>query len=290
MDQHRFDTLTRQVGRGLARRDVLRLVVGLLAGGGALAASDAAAGRPVCRAAGSSCTRTTQCCSGRCPTGRAVPRQLRNRCACPLGEALCGGACVDVTSNRARCGACDRVCASGEICVSGACVDDPCDGACTAAETCCSGVCANLSISAQHCGACDDPCPAGEICVAGVCAVSSCEGSSAPQCFVTTENTRVEFDGDTCGDWTTTPCAGPSDCQDAAICPPGSTCACALGWTNSDTSEVLAIPVCVARYSACPGGLECCFGQCVDTQTSQSNCGTCGVACFGGTCTAGSCG
>jgi len=182
------------------------------------------------------------------------------------------------------------VCAAGEICVSSACVDDPCDGACTAAETCCAGVCANTSLSPQHCGACGAACPAGEICVAGVCAVSACEASDAPECWVTTTNTTIELGFDDCGELTTTPCTAADDCQDSAICPPGSACACALAVRAGDYREVLADAACVVRYSACPGGLDCCLGQCVDIQTNNSHCGTCGVACFGGQCNGGVCG
>lgn len=43
---------------------------------------------------------------------------------CAIGSLYCASirACVDISLNRAHCGACDRACASSEMCVQGACV------------------------------------------------------------------------------------------------------------------------------------------------------------------------
>jgi hypothetical protein len=41
--------------------------------------------------------------------------------ACPPGQVDCGGGCVDVTSDPARCGSCDRPCAPGQQCTSARC-------------------------------------------------------------------------------------------------------------------------------------------------------------------------
>jgi hypothetical protein len=211
MDGRRFDDLTRLFGHGTTRRRVVAAALGLAAI--AVDGGVASARRATCRQFGAACTRGAQCCSGRCDTRRQAPRNLRNRCACAVGEARCNGACIDTTSNVDNCGGCGEVCDSLEICVSGACVCDSgltaCDGVCVDLETdadrcgdcgaacdtvdgevCCDGSCVDLMTDPDHCGACDAiPCAtlSGEICEAGVCLVPLCptqdgKGVAATDC------------------------------------------------------------------------------------------------------------
>src|SRR5262249_22629936 len=49
------------------------------------------------------------------------------------GLMLCGSSCVDDTCDTNNCGGCDIVCAAGESCVGGACVD--LDGGATSASS-----------------------------------------------------------------------------------------------------------------------------------------------------------
>ncbi|MBK6530835.1 MAG: hypothetical protein IPF99_14850 [Deltaproteobacteria bacterium] len=48
------------------------------------------------------------------------PRQDAST-ACPTGQARCGPACVDLSSDTRHCGACGRVCPAGVACRAGAC-------------------------------------------------------------------------------------------------------------------------------------------------------------------------
>ncbi|MFO0645471.1 MAG: hypothetical protein U0326_04480 [Polyangiales bacterium] len=38
---------------------------------------------------------------------------------CPTGQLRCDGRCVDVTADRANCGACGTACAEGQVCTAG---------------------------------------------------------------------------------------------------------------------------------------------------------------------------
>ena len=79
------------------------------------------AGTRVCTsvgAASSATPRTTGVCTA--PSGGACAGD--GTCVCPAGQSACGGACVDVRTDIANCGACGSRCASGQTCVAGACV------------------------------------------------------------------------------------------------------------------------------------------------------------------------
>ncbi len=56
---------------------------------------------------------------GRVCTGGRVCRD--GSCACPSGQTLYAGACVDLRSSAANCGACGLACAAGQVCSAGAC-------------------------------------------------------------------------------------------------------------------------------------------------------------------------
>ncbi len=51
--------------------------------------------------------------------------------ACSGGTTLCAEACVDAASDPYHCGACDSVCASGQICVNGTCIGEGTGGSST---------------------------------------------------------------------------------------------------------------------------------------------------------------
>jgi len=51
---------------------------------------------------------------------------------CPSDEVLCGGSCVSVQSDTRNCGACGKVCSTGEGCFAGACQSCASSGACQA--------------------------------------------------------------------------------------------------------------------------------------------------------------
>ena len=70
--------------------------------------------------------------------------------ACPAGQQICSGACVDVATDMHNCGQCGSTCSTS--CQAGACV------ACPTGQSYCGGACVDLSSSLQNCGQCGSAC------------------------------------------------------------------------------------------------------------------------------------
>jgi len=162
--------------------------------------------------------------------------------ACSAGTTVCGGGCVNLTSDNQNCGTCGRDCGKGLYCCNGeccllilcrehetkcgasnmSCTDLQTDtfscGACGVKcsfepplETCCNGTCRNLQMDSSSCGTCGHKCSSGQVCCAG-------------------------------------------NCMDPAV----NSCQC---------------------EPSCPAGQTCCNRTCVDLMTDDENCGMCGNAC-----------
>src|SRR5690606_24006820 len=96
-------------------------------------------------------------CDGTSPTPDAGPGVDGEVAECAGGAELCGGACVDVSSDRNNCGACGTACGAAE-----ACVDGVCGVGCPASQVLCGGdACIDTTTDRRHCGACDAPCADG---------------------------------------------------------------------------------------------------------------------------------
>ncbi|MEZ4365756.1 MAG: hypothetical protein R2939_05650 [Kofleriaceae bacterium] len=95
--------------------------------------------------------------------------------SCAVGELSCGGACVDPLSDNAHCGACDRGCATGEVCGNGTC-----GTSCPVEQLECGGSCVDPQTDFEHCGDCETACEAGEECRGGTCEVPCADGLVAP--------------------------------------------------------------------------------------------------------------
>lgn len=57
----------------------------------------------------------------RCVDSGRLPRPFGVPPPCPEGRVACADLCVDLQSDRANCGACERACAAGVACVAGRC-------------------------------------------------------------------------------------------------------------------------------------------------------------------------
>lgn len=88
---------------------------------------------------------------------------------CAAGEALCGGQCIDITSDPLNCGSCGNVCGASHVDVPG-CSNGVCTiSLCEVPFADCNGVFAdgcevNLWTDTANCGSCDNYCTPNMAC------------------------------------------------------------------------------------------------------------------------------
>ena len=112
----------------------------------------------VCQGSGT-CTSSANCPAGQvCVAGVCQP-------ACPPGFTKCNGACVNLQTDSANCGACSNVCSGDSGCTNGACVSVVCPPGLTK----CGKTCADLKKDTRNCGECGKRCPRGTYCIDGKC-------------------------------------------------------------------------------------------------------------------------
>ena len=163
MDERRFDSLTRVLGAGMNRRQVVR---GLAAGAGggllaALRAGEVLGKKPKpLKACGKACVmKGGVCCEdGSCP----APGD-----GCCPEEKVCSGGCLAADD---CCPYTERECPDGSCAGQGSCcpgIEFPCaadpKGCCnTLVYALCDGRCIDPWADADHCGHCDTVCDATE--------------------------------------------------------------------------------------------------------------------------------
>jgi hypothetical protein len=136
---------------------------------------------------------------------------------------------------------------------------------CPMGQTSCGTMCVDLNTSATNCGTCGRSCGPGQTCGGGMCMGMVMCGMGETACGMACAN--LQSDPMNCGS-----CGG----------------ACLAG-------EVCTMGRCGPPRMMCPMGQTDCTPTaaaptCVDTQTSNMNCGACGTVCMAGTtCTAGAC-
>ena len=202
MNARRFDDLARALGGRTSRRVVLRG-----AATGAIAGAVARAG--------------------------AQPAATQG--ACGAGQTNCNGACVDLSTDMANCGACGSVCESGLVgvaCIAGECVRVTCPVALT---DCGDGDgprpyeehCFDLTTDQNNCGACGNACASGA-CANGTCTQDVDDGDGG---------TDDGSDGGTTGGPTTLPNTGSGP----APRPPEA------GWAAAALAAAAALGAAAAR-------------------------------------------
>ncbi len=250
-----------------------------------------------CGACGNACAAGQTCTGGTCAT----------ETACTVaGQSRCAGTCTDPMTDSANCGTCGAACPADQSCTAGACRVTT---TCMTGQTACGGSCVNTQSDNNNCGTCGTTCPTGQTCQTGACRMMACPtgqdlcGTACANLMTDTANCG------TCGRACATgqTCTGGT-CGGAVMCPTGQTaCGAACADLQSDPTN------CGACGTACPAGNTCAAGacraprptcatgeidcapmatapSCVNTQTSNANCGACGTVCpTGQTCMAGAC-
>jgi len=166
--------------------------------------------------------------------------------SCDAGTALCGGKCVDIKTDNANCGGCDKKCAADQVCADGVCSTNCAKGM----TKCPDGSCYDLTKSATHCGSCSNPCKSDQDCFASAC---------VPQC-VAPKDTRctagdcidLKTDNDNCG-----------ACDKK--CDPGMDC-CGAACTDLKTDDTH----CGSCDNACETGAKCDASLCATSVTFPS--------------------
>ncbi|MEI8256715.1 MAG: hypothetical protein WCJ30_13655, partial [Deltaproteobacteria bacterium] len=159
------------------------------------------------------------------------------------GHAICGGRCVDTTTEGSNCGSCGTICGAGMGCVA-----SHCTVVCPTGQTFCNGTCITPATDRLNCGGCGVACLAGQVCSGGMCATSCAAGAVLCGSGATAYCANVQTDNADCG-----------ACGNA--CPAGQVC---------------SLSMCSA---ACGTGLVNCSGSCVATATDPLHCGSCTNGC-----------
>jgi hypothetical protein len=111
------------------------------------------------------------------------------------GESLsvCGGTCVDTSSDDRHCGACGTACTQAEVCVEGSCQ-------CQQGATLCGGQCSLTASDPANCGGCagqgGQVCATGEVCEEGRCK-AACDFATSTRCGDACVN--LQTDANNCG-------------------------------------------------------------------------------------------
>jgi hypothetical protein len=245
------------------------------------------------------------CVNSKCTSAPPPPT-----CASPT-PLLCGGTCVDPTTNTTWCGAsgsctgtsagtnCVTAKGAGATCVSSVCTPaaTTCSGS---APLLCGGTCVDPTSNTTYCGA-SDSCTgtsAGTNCVTSLGAGATCVSSVCTPAATTCSLPSIT----TCNVASTT-----NPCTDNVYC--GATGNC-MGYTP-DAGNYAGVN-CAGDYLTCvngvcgcpqPNQITCGFGNCIDPSTNPTHCGAtgdctgttagatnyAGVDCTGGTCTGGTC-
>ncbi|MBL8600508.1 MAG: hypothetical protein JNK72_01145 [Myxococcales bacterium] len=258
-------------------------------------------------------------CNRRCGAGTACSNGACSS-VCAGGTTFCTDRCVDLRSDVASCGSCDRQCpavANG----SAACDQGACGLRCNPGFADCSGGgvdgCeTNLRASDQHCGACGAVCQRSNAqarCSDAVCRITlcspgfdNCNGNDGDGCETSLVSDTRNCGG--CGRLCVRNNAVPSCVAGAcaiAACTGGFGNCNSLDADGCETSLVSDNLNCGACGRACGPGTACsngtcasvctggttfCAGACVSLQTDLRNCGACGNVCAAGrSCVAGSC-
>ena len=174
---------------------------------------------------------------------------------CLGGKTLCGGRCLDTTSDPAHCGGCTACTGDNQTCVASTCV-------CAAGFHMCNGICSS-NLSTYSCGQTScTVCAIPQNGTSAACTDAGC-GTCEPGYTLCNANT----DAADCVDFTTDPtnCGG---CNTACHVPDA-------GGTPTCVASVCGL-TCNAGLTACPAVIPT---GCANLTNDIHNCGGCSKKC-----------
>jgi hypothetical protein len=231
------------------------------------------------------CLSSEQCPSGQaCSDDTCVPSCDVTH-PCTGGTQCCGGACVDVQTSAANCGACGSKCAppnASGTCKSGTCAIGDCvDGFADCDGKVATGCEASVAADPLNCGKCGAKCSSVHgtaTCVASTCSVTcdlgyaDCDHDASNGC-----ETDLAHDPKNCGACGASPaeiCNGKDDncnglVDETFACVKGSgtkSCTTSCGSTGSETcSDTCTLSGCNPPAETCNLIDDDCNGRCDDT-------------------------
>lgn len=251
-----------------------------------------------CGGCGNACSGGTPVCSG-----SGASYQCTSGCGGST-PTLCGGACVDTTSNPADCKTCGNVCATSVAHAQPICVSSTCGYACNSGYSSCNGACVDEQTDPANCGGCGSTfacpsgascsggachCPSGDLACGGVCAVCSTPQNATPVCSGTSCSYSCTSGYTSCGGgcWATDTdplhcgascgaCPAPGVCkQSPAGCVSGS---CQYP-NQTDGTPCGTNATCQSGTCTCTSGYTSCSSGCAVLSSDGNNCGSCGHVC-----------
>ncbi len=202
-------------------------------------------------------------------------------------QTWCVGGCVNLNASNDHCLGCDQPCAEGEQCTTSGCD-------CAENWQRCDDVCVRI-YDPNFCGDCDTQCESGEVCDATLGCI---EGCPEPREACNGSCVLLDYDNANCG-----ACENECDIENGFTCLLGE-CRCPDGYKECGGECVLfdddrhcgacGAACAIGGYCESAGGDPACVcgtgktvcdaagsdpGFCVDLDTDEHNCGSCGNRC-----------
>jgi len=209
------------------------------------------------------------------PPDQPTPVDKGPTCTSP--RALCGGVCVDLTSDPSHCGLCNNRCSSGS-CTGRVCATLP--PTCASPRVMCGATCTDLNTDAINCGVCGLRCSVGQTCAGGNCTGGTTCAFPRRMCGATCADVSTDITNcGACG----TRCATGQSCASGVCSTSGGASRAGAACTMPDPMGGMD-PACGDTLVCIPtGSTPMCTTNCENASsqaTERSQCGGTGSTCL----------